>query len=144
MKLLQSCLALLLGPVLLSHASALEPTASVKAKTVLKATTTWAGQPIEYPKGQAAVTGLVVEIAVGAETGWHQHPVASFALVLEGELEVRLKNGESRRFAAGQAFAEVVDTLHNGRNVGTVPVKLAVFYAGATDSTLTIKEAAMK
>jgi hypothetical protein len=65
---------------------------------------------------------------------------ASFGYVLEGELEVSLKDGSTRRVVAGQALAEVVNTLHNGRNVGKGPVKLVVFYAGVTGSTLTIKE----
>jgi hypothetical protein len=32
-------------------------------------------------------------------------------------------------------------SLHNGRAVGDVPVKLAVFYAGAVGQALTTKEA---
>lgn len=53
------------------------------------------------------------------------------AMVLQGTLEVSLKNGQIKHLEAGDALAEVVNTLHNGRNVGTVPVKLAVFFLGA-------------
>jgi quercetin dioxygenase-like cupin family protein len=62
---------------------------------------------------------MVIEIAPGAETGWHSHSIPSFAFILEGELEVRLKNGSVNRLKAGEALAEVVNTLHNGRNVGS-------------------------
>ena len=43
---------------------------------------------------------------------------------------MRLKDGLVKRLEAGDVLAEVVNTLHNGRNVGTVPVKLVVFYTG--------------
>lgn len=120
-------------------ASALEQSATVKVTSLLASTASWNGAPLAWPAGQAEVTALHIEIAAGAETGWHMHPVPSFAYVLEGELEVRLKDGAVKRFAAGQALAEVVNTMHNGRNVGNGPVKLVVFYVGASGSTLTIK-----
>jgi quercetin dioxygenase-like cupin family protein len=121
-------------------ARSLEQSAAVRASTVLKTDSSWDGQPLEYPDAKAEITGLVVEIAPGGETGWHLHPVPSFGMVLEGELEVQLKNGAVKRLKAGEALAEVVNTLHNGRNVGTVPVKLVVFYAGSPGQTLTVKE----
>ena len=83
---------------------------------------------------------MIIEIAPGGETGWHSHPVSSFGVVLEGELEVRLKTGEVKRIESGEALAEVVNTLHNGRNVGAVPVKIVVFYAGAVGQALTVRE----
>ncbi len=120
-------------------AVALEQSASVKVTKLLQSPTSWNGAALAYPGGQAEVTAMLIEIAPGAETGWHLHPVASFAYILEGELEVSLKDGSVKRLAPGQALAEVVNTLHNGRNVGSGPVKLVVFYAGAVGSTLTIK-----
>jgi quercetin dioxygenase-like cupin family protein len=124
-----------------SAALALEPSRAVEVTPLLKSQTTWNGKPIEYPTGQAEVSSFVFEIAPGAETGWHLHPVSSFAYMLQGELEVRLKSGEHKRFKSGDAFAEVVNTLHNGRNIGTVPVRIVVFYTGEAGATLTIKEA---
>lgn len=121
-------------------AFALEQSASVKVTRLLQSPSSWNGAALAYPGGQAEVTAMLIEIAPGAETGWHLHPVASFAYILEGELEVSLKDGSVKRLAPGQALAEVVNTLHNGRNVGQGPVKLVVFYAGATGSTLTVKE----
>jgi quercetin dioxygenase-like cupin family protein len=119
---------------------ALEPSASVKVTQVLKTTSSWDNKQIVYPDGKAEVTGLIVEIAPGGETGWHLHPVPSFAMVLEGTLEVTLKDGRVKRLQAGDALAEVVNTLHNGRNIGTIPVKLVVFYAGAQGQAVTEKK----
>ena len=86
-------------------------------------------------------TGLLIEIAPGGHTIWHRHPVPSFALILEGELEVQLENGTLKRFKAGEALAEVVDTPHYGRNVGSGAVKLVVFYAGSAGQPLSYTEA---
>jgi quercetin dioxygenase-like cupin family protein len=119
---------------------AAEATPPVSAAQVLKTTHSWDGKPIVYPQGSGEATALRIEIQPGAETGWHQHPVPSFAMVLEGTLQVTLRDGSSRRFGAGEAFAEVVNTSHNGRNVGAAPVKLLVVYAGASGTALTHKD----
>ncbi len=121
-------------------AFALDQSASVKVSKLMQSSTSWNGAALAYPAGQAEVTALLIEIAPGGETGWHLHPVASFGYILEGELDVSLKDGSVKHLVAGQALAEVVNTLHNGRNVGKGPLKLVVFYAGATGSTLTVKE----
>jgi len=134
--------AVLLLCLIAAPAVALESSAMLKVTPLLKTTTSWDGKPIVYPGGQAEVTALIVEIAPGGETGWHQHPVPSFGMVLEGALEVRLKDGQVKRIEAGQVIAEVVDTLHNGRNVDKKPLKLLVFYAGSAGTALTVKESA--
>jgi len=82
---------------------------------------------------------MLIEIAPGGETGWHLHPVPSFGMVVQGELEVSLKDGRKKRLKAGDALAEVVNTAHNGRNVGTEAVKLVVFYAGSKGLSLSQK-----
>ena len=130
----------MLAVIFQQEAASLEQSASIKISTVLKVESSWDGKPIVYPQGKAEITGMVIEIAPGGETGWHLHPVPSFGMVLEGELEVQLRNGEVKRLKSGEALAEVVNTLHNGRNVGSVPVKLVVFYAGAVGQKLSVKE----
>ncbi len=119
-------------------ASALDNTASVKVTPLLKTSTSWDGKPIVYPQGQANVTALIVEIAAGGQTGWHEHAVPSFAYVLEGTLEVTRASGETKLLHAGDMLAEVVNTLHNGRAMEGKSVKLLVLYTGAADKKLTI------
>lgn len=131
------CTALVSVPNL---AFSIEASDAVKVTPLLKTQETWDGKPIVYPTGTAEITGLLIEVAPGGETGWHLHTVPSFGMVLEGELEVELKSGETLLLKAGESVAETVNVLHNGRNKGSVPVRLMVFYAGATDSRLTIKE----
>lgn len=136
MKKLLIGLAALLLPI---SAMALEASATVKVTPLIKTTTSWDGQPLVYPTGQAEITGIIVEIAPGAETGWHSHPVPSFGVLLQGSLDISLKDGQVKHLRAGDALAEVVATLHNGRNVGADPVKIMVFYAGAVGTPVTIK-----
>lgn len=121
-------------------ALALDASANVKVTNVLKTSTSWDGKPIVYPSGKAEITGMMIEIAPGGETGWHLHPVPSFGMVLDGELEVHLKSGAVKRLHAGDTIAEVINTLHNGHNPGQVPTKLLIFYAGAEGQALSVKE----
>lgn len=118
-------------------AAAFESNTALKVTPLLKTTTTWEGKPIAYPAGQAEITGLIIEIAAGGETGWHSHPVPSFGMMLEGTLAVTLKDGRVKELKAGDAIAEVIGTVHNGRVIGNKPVKLIVFYAGAVGQALT-------
>jgi quercetin dioxygenase-like cupin family protein len=119
---------------------ALEPTDAVKVTSLMKTRTSWDGQQIAYPQGMAEVTAMRVEIAPGGETGWHSHSVPSFAVIIDGTLEVALKDGRVKKLQAGDVLAEVVNTLHNGHNTGAVPVRLVVFYPGVVGQTLTVKE----
>lgn len=118
----------------------LDPSSSVSVEKLLSTQSSWDGTALVYPKGLPEITSLQIEIAPGATTGWHLHPVPSLAYVLQGDLEVQLKDGQVKRVKSGESFAEVVNTLHNGRNVGKLPVKLVVFYVGEVGQQLTIKE----
>jgi len=139
-RIAKAVFPVILALVFQSDAFSLEQAASVQVSTVLKAETSWDGKPIVYPEGKPEITGMLIEIAPGGETGWHLHPVPSFGMVLEGELEVQLKNGAVKRLKPGEALAEVVNTLHNGRTIGSVPVKIVVFYAGTVGQKLSVKE----
>lgn len=77
-------------------ALALDASAAIKVTPIVKGTASWNGKPVVYPQGQAEITGMMIEIAPGAETGWHGHPVPSFGVVLEGTLEVTLKDGQKK------------------------------------------------
>lgn len=133
---------LILWPLLVVwlDAMALDATTGVRVTRLAKETSSWDGKPIAYPAGTAEMTALLVEIAPGAQTGWHCHLVPNFAYMLEGKLELTLDDGRVRLLNAGDALSEVVNRSHNGRNVGSAPVKLVVFYAGATGTPLSVEE----
>jgi quercetin dioxygenase-like cupin family protein len=125
---------------LLAHTTALssEFRYGVQVQENLSTTQTWDGAPIQYPSGTAKVTGAIITLPPGAETGWHLHPIPCFALILEGDLVVELKDGRTKKLKVGDTLAEVIGTPHNGKNMGKVPLKIAVFYAGNTELKNTI------
>ncbi len=125
--------------VLLGAAVALAASRGVASKEILKTRTTWDGAPIVSPVAtEPQVQALIVEVAPGAATAWHKHPVNNYAYVLEGSLRVELETGTAHDFKAGDAFAEVVNTWHRGVNAGAAPAKLVVFYIGENGAPVSI------
>ncbi|MBA5606689.1 cupin domain-containing protein [Duganella sp. FT3S] len=136
MKHLLLATAVLFGAAQCAHA--LDNSAAVKVTPLLKTSTSWDAKPIAYPAGAAEVTALIVEIAAGGQTGWHEHQVPSFAYVMEGTLEVTRATGETKVLHVGDMLPEVVDTLHNGRALDGKAVKLLVLYTGSSEKKLTV------
>jgi quercetin dioxygenase-like cupin family protein len=109
------------------------------ANTLLRTTVNSIGQPIAWPRdGMPEVTALLVEMAPGEETGWHQHPVPLLGYILAGELTVYQITGEKRVVGPGEVSIESVDVIHNGVNEGATPLKMIVFVAGLKDVAFTI------
>lgn len=131
-------IALLLLPPIVVFA--IDENPAVKVTQLLKTTSGWDGKQIVYPEGEAEVTALLVEIAPGESTGWHQHPVPSFAYLLEGTLEITLTDGRAKRLEPGDALSEVTGTMHMGRALSKTPVKIVVFYAGSVGKALTVNQ----
>ncbi len=114
--------------------------ASVKIQTLLKTSVDSAGQKIKYPsEGTPEVTGLLVEVPVGQNTGWHLHPNPCVAYIMQGEITVNYESGEGKRFVAGESFAEVVNLKHCGVNTGSVPVKILFFSIGEKGAPISLK-----
>ena len=120
---------------------AIEVVPGVQVTPLLKASESWVGDRIAYPVGTPEITGQLVELAPGAETGWHRHPVASVGYLLQGELTVYFEDGQTRVVKAGEAALESMVMRHNGKNTGNVPTKLVVFYIGEAGGKTTLKEA---
>jgi len=130
-KIRTVCLCLIGLVLIVPLAFTADYSSGVTAETLKKTSVTSNGQKITYPlTDKAEVTAMTVDLAPGAETGWHKHPVPVYAYVVSGNLSVELEDGKQFSFNTGDAIVEVVDTFHNGRNIGEVPVKLAVFYLG--------------
>lgn len=124
-----------------SHlACAIEVSPGIQVTPLLQTSNSWVGDAIAYPAGVPELTGQLVELAPGAETGWHRHPVASVGYVLQGELTVTFEDGQRRVVKAGEAAVETMVLQHNGKNTGNVPTKLVVFYLGAAGVKTTMKD----
>jgi quercetin dioxygenase-like cupin family protein len=103
----------------------------VSVTAVMKSSSTIGGQKIEYPKTEKAeMASVLVEIQPGKENGRHMHSVPTYVHVLEGTMTVEFEDGTRQTFKAGSGFLEVVNTVHNAKNLGEVPLKLLVVFVG--------------
>lgn len=89
------------------------------------------GEPVAYPAGKPKLTGAVIAMAPGQETGWHTHGVPLAGMILEGELTVDYGDKGKRTYKAGEALVESMSTPHNGANTGSGPMRLFALYIGA-------------
>jgi quercetin dioxygenase-like cupin family protein len=101
---------------------------------LLSSGTTIIDQPIAYPAGTPKVTGAIVTIPPGGETGWHLHEVPLFVYVLEGEVTVDY--GEKgvkvvKVVKEGESILEAMDWAHNGMNKTDKPLRILAVYIGA-------------
>ena len=62
-----------------------------------------------------------------------------YAYILDGDLTVTYESGEVKDYHPGDALMEAVGTAHNGRNNGTVPVRVLVVNMGAEGVANTVK-----
>jgi quercetin dioxygenase-like cupin family protein len=99
-------------------------------KQVLQTTTTFIGQPIHFPQTDGQITAVVAEVAPGGQVGRHLHPVPLFVYILEGTLTIDMESHGTHVFEAGQGFAEITHSWHNGKNLGDKPVKFLIVFSG--------------
>jgi quercetin dioxygenase-like cupin family protein len=112
---------------------------TTQVETLLSDTRSWAGDLLPaYPEGQPKVTLLRITIPPGASLPLHSHPVINAGILLSGELIVTTENDDTNTLKAGDALIEVVHTLHYGKNPGSVPAVILVFYAGKVDTSVTV------
>ena len=111
----------------------------VTIKELVNSTKEWNGQSLpSYPIGQAEIKVLRIRIPSGVTLPWHYHPVINAAVVLKGRLELYSKDGMTKAFGPGEAFVEVVNTVHAGKAVGPDDVVVVVFYAGSKGQSTTV------
>lgn len=142
MKHLISVLLIALSlPSLALPEQAAQNSGEVKVKQILKATKEWDGTPLPpYPSQNPEITILSYEIPPGTRLPMHKHPVINAGVVLQGQLTVMAKDGKELILNEGDSIVELVDKWHYGRNTGTEPVKLIMFYVGQVGIPLVIRE----
>ena len=102
----------------------------LKLTPILETTTTFTGQPIRFPQGENQLVAVLAEVAPGGQVGRHMHPVPLFVYMLDGTLTIEMEGHGTHAFQAGQGFAEVTHTWHNGRNLGDKPARFLIVFAG--------------
>jgi len=81
---------------------------------------------ISVPGREAVVAR--VEIAPGGSAGRHTHAGEEISYVMEGVLEVLIDGQPPLTVKPGEAFVIPAGAIHDARNKGSVPVKLAAVY----------------
>jgi quercetin dioxygenase-like cupin family protein len=109
------------------------------ATTLLQTSTTVEGQPIHFPNGDEQFTAILGEIAPGGQAGRHMHPVPLLVYMLEGSLSIEMEGHGTHVVNAGEAFTEVINTWHNGRNLGNTPARFLIVFAGQDGTPITIR-----
>lgn len=112
---------------------------SVSVKQLLRTSRTSGGGNLDFPGASGEVVGVEVTIPAGGSTGWHRHAHSGFAYILQGRLQVILQDSTRNEFTPGQAFAEVVNTLHNGICMGGEDVKLVAFFLADSGKPISTK-----
>lgn len=102
----------------------------LKVTPILEAATTITGQAIRFPRGDNQIVAVLAEVEPGGQVGRHLHPVPLFVYMLDGTLSIEIEGHGTETFTAGQGFAEVINTWHNGRNLGDVPARFLVVFSG--------------
>lgn len=114
-------------------------TSKTAVTTLAKTSKSWNGDALpKYLEGIPEVTILKIMIPPKTKLDLHKHPEINAGFILKGTLTVISDKNETRIFKTGDAIVELVNTWHFGRNDGTVPVELIVFYAGIKGKPITI------
>ena len=123
-------LAALLASMLSCAAQAEHTSSPIQTETLIQSTSSWDGRPYtSYPAGLPQITILKITIAPHTALKWHSHPMPNAGYILSGELTIEKEDGTKQHFAAGQAIAETVNSVHRGVT-GAEPTVLIVFYPG--------------
>jgi quercetin dioxygenase-like cupin family protein len=121
----------LLWPLLAKSHDEHSTSHGVKIEELANSSKMWDGSKLpNYPDGQPKIKVLRIQVASGVTLPWHYHPVINAAVILQGTLELQLKDGSHKIYRKGDALIEVVNTIHTGKALGPIDVDLIVFYAG--------------
>ncbi|MBI5846776.1 MAG: cupin domain-containing protein [Nitrospirae bacterium] len=114
---------------------------AVQVEVLAKTGLSWDGSPLpDYAKGRPEITILRIKIPAGEQLPLHNHPVINAGVLLSGELTVVAEDGRTLHLKAGQSIVEVVNKWHYGKNEGSIPAEIIVFYAGEPNTLITVKE----
>ena len=119
---------------------AIENANNIKVTKLIETDTSWEKTKIIYPKGDAKITALVVEMQPQAKIQMHYHEVPSFGYILEGKITVQSESGDIQTFSKGDVVIEMINKKHSGVNPGDTVTKFIVFYMGSEDLKNTIIE----
>lgn len=109
--------------------------------TLAQTNKSWDGTVLPgYPDGNPQIKILKITIPPKTQLDPHKHPVINTGVLLKGELTVVDENDHVLHLKAGDAIVELVNTVHYGKNEGTEPAEIIVFYAGTEGTPVTVPQ----
>ncbi len=108
---------------------------------LLKTTQTW--DIAEYQKlkiKKPEVTVLKIIINVNEQLPMHKHDLVNIAYVKKGTLTVVTDNNKEITLHEGEVLPELIGKYHYGKNTGSEPVELIVFYIGEKGTPLSVNK----
>ena len=115
------------------------PAFSAEKKVILKTTSTW--DNVAYKKlkiKKPEVTVLKITINVGESLPVHKHDLVNVAYVKKGTLTVITDNNKEITLHEGESLPELIGKYHYGKNTGSEPIELIVFYLGEQGTPLSV------
>ena len=117
------------------------PAYSAEKDVILKTTSTWdnlAYKKLEIKKPE--VTVLKIIIGVGESLPIHKHDLVNVAYVKKGTLTVITDDNKEITLHEGEALPELIGKYHYGKNTGSEPIELIVFYLGEKGTPLSVNK----
>ncbi|MBP3846671.1 cupin domain-containing protein [bacterium] len=114
---------------------------SAEKEVLLKTTSTW--DNAEYKKlkiKKPEVSVLKIIINVNEELPMHKHDLVNIAYVKKGILTVVTDKNEEITLHEGECLPELIGKYHYGKNTGSEPVELIVFYIGEKGTPLSVNK----
>lgn len=113
----------------------------VKTEEFTNSIRQWDGSILpNYPTGQPQIKVLRIKIPAGVTLPWHYHPVINAAVILDGTLGLKSKNGMRQQYEPEDALVEVVNTLHSRKAPGPKDLHLIVYAGEKGEPTTILKE----
>lgn len=114
---------------------------TVKVDTLARTSSSWDGRNLpEYARGEPEITILKITVPPKVQLPLHKHPVINAGVLLKGQLTVVTEDKQTLHLKAGDAIVELVNKWHYGKNEGSEPAEIIVFYAGIQGEPVTIKK----
>lgn len=137
-KLFLLCLWLAIVPM---HGVFAAEAPGIVIESLARSGSSWDGNPLPaYPAKTPEITILRITIPAGMTLPVHEHPVINAGVLLKGTLTVITEGKKVLHLKAGDPIIEVVNTWHYGKNEGSEPAEILVFYAGAPEIPITVKK----
>lgn len=116
------------------------PVPKVESTELIRTSQSWDGVDLpDYLQGRPELVAVKYVFPAGQKLGWHHHPVMNYGVLMQGELTIIGLDGKTKVVHEGEAVVEMVNTIHHGRDRGTKPAVLYMFYLAQKGMSLAVQ-----